>query len=135
MAEAMRGFSNPFKISNYLNKKLDKILKKPTTVQSANAALNNMLQVVGRPSSVTKVNSLINGESAILIMGTTDVGGRPNPQHYIYAFGNDNIKLSNGHIGMTIIDPAYGERLDVGFDLEGLPATFHGMKFLDAVIR
>jgi len=134
MADAMRGFSNPFRISDYLNNRLGI----NTEVISADANFRNLLHILDhtRPLNPPHViQDLANGERAILIMGTYAVGGQPDPQHYVYAVGNDAIQLPNNRIGMTIIDPAYGERLDVGYNLSTWTALFHRMQFLNTVIR
>jgi hypothetical protein len=132
MADEVRGFSNPFKISDYLNN----AIHANTKVVSANADLRHKLEVLsnGPLDNQHIINDLANGERAILIMGT-NVGGQTNPRHYVYAVGNNEIQLLNNRIGMTIIDPAYGERLDVGYNLSAWADSFHGMQFLDTVIR
>ncbi|MBO6242028.1 MAG: hypothetical protein J6O61_14580 [Butyrivibrio sp.] len=134
MADAMRGFSNPFRISDYLNNRLGI----NTEVISADANFRNLLHILD-PTRHLKdphvIQDLANGESAILIMGY-DLGGQPDPRHYVYAVGNKNIKkISNDGIGMTVIDPADGKESKVEYNLSEWTASFHGMKFLNTVIR
>ena len=134
MADVMRGCSNPFRISDYLNNHYGF----NTQVISADANFRLLLNQLNPNIHLNNLNvipDLAPGECAILIMGQYKANGQPNPQHYVYAVGNDAITLQNNRIGMTIIDPSYGERTNVGYNLSAWVDSFHGMQFLNTVIR